>query len=330
MRIALVLKGLLAALPLLLCASIAQASDFDIVVLGAAGGLDDGTLSAYLIRPEGSDRGVLCDAGTVLHGLKDAAKAGAFKTLSLKSATLTPEGEILHTTIAAYLISHAHLDHIAGLIAISPDDTPKPIMALASVNTILAKHIFNWQIWPNMGDKGVKPRLGTYRYDDLTPEKPTPISGTSLQVQAYPLNHGGVESTAFLLTNGQDALLYLGDTGPDAPQHSDHLHRLWQAIVPLVRQKHLHAIIIECSYDNSISDSHLYGHLTPHWVEAELEDLQQIAGVSLKNLPVVITHVKPTLRRQQDPVLRIHEELEAGNTTGVHFIMAAQSLHLRL
>ncbi|MFT9297782.1 MAG: 3',5'-cyclic-nucleotide phosphodiesterase, partial [Gluconobacter sp.] len=70
MRIALVLKGLLAALPLLLYASIAQASDFDIVVLGAAGGRDAGTLSAYLIRPEGADKGVLCDAGTVLHGLK--------------------------------------------------------------------------------------------------------------------------------------------------------------------------------------------------------------------------------------------------------------------
>lgn len=87
---------------------------------------------------------------------------------------------------------------------------------------------------------------------------------------------------------------------------------------------------MECSYDNSQPTSHLYGHLTPHWVQKELQDLQTVAGTRLQGLPVIITHVKPTLKRQDNPAARIFEELNATNVTGVHFIMAHQSLHLRL
>lgn len=330
MRFVTCLHKLLIALPFFMAPACSHAADFDIVVLGAEGGLEDGNLSAYFIRPTTSDKGVLCDAGTILHGLKEATKAGAFDKHALASKTLSPEGEILHDRITAYLISHAHLDHIAGLVAISPDDAPKPILALPSVNAVLAEHVFNWEVWPNMGDRGPTPRLGLYHYQDLEPGKAVSLPQTPLQVQAYPLNHGGVESTAFLLTSGSDALLYLGDTSPDTPQHSDNLHHIWQAIAPLVQQKRLHAILMECSYDNSQPTSRLYGHLTPHWVQEELQDLQTVAGTSLQGLPVIITHVKPTLKRQDDPAARIFGELNATNVTGVHFIMAHQSLHLRL
>ena len=37
-----------------------------------------------------------------------------------------------------------------------------------------------------------------------------------MTVTAFPLSHGGMESTAFLLESDGDALLCFGDTGPDA------------------------------------------------------------------------------------------------------------------
>ena len=48
------------------------ADGFDLVVLGALGGIQDGNLSASLIHPHGDNRGVTCDAGTLVNGLREA------------------------------------------------------------------------------------------------------------------------------------------------------------------------------------------------------------------------------------------------------------------
>ena len=58
------------ALASLLPVQTAQAADgFDIVVLGALGGIQDGNLSAYLIHPHDDTRAVLLDVGTLVNGL---------------------------------------------------------------------------------------------------------------------------------------------------------------------------------------------------------------------------------------------------------------------
>ena len=54
------------------------ADGFDLVVLGALGGIQDGNLSASLIHPHGDNRGVTCDAGTLVNGLRVAEEKGAF------------------------------------------------------------------------------------------------------------------------------------------------------------------------------------------------------------------------------------------------------------
>ena len=61
------------ALALLSGAERAQAADgFDLVVLGALGGIQDGNLSASLVHPHGDNRVVTCDAGTLVNGLRVA------------------------------------------------------------------------------------------------------------------------------------------------------------------------------------------------------------------------------------------------------------------
>lgn len=280
-------RALLAALLLLTGAAPAPPA-FDLVALGVNGGVSEPT-SAYHIKARGARSGVMCDVGTLAGGIDQARRLGRYPGAA--------SHEEVMTSISAYLITHAHLDHVAGLVLASPNDTKKDILALAAVNQTLADHYFNWSVWPNMGDRGAAPRLGQYHYRDLEPgAAPTPIAGTAMTVTAYPLSHAGSPSTAFLLQNGSDALLCLGDTGPDAVEGSTRLNDLWRVVAPLVREGRLRGILIEASYPDPVPDARLYGHLTPSWLDKELQVLRGMVGNDerMKKLPILVTHIKPS------------------------------------
>lgn len=322
--VALLATGAAAPLP--------ERAGFDLVVLGARGGIEDGNLSSYLIHPEGDPRAVTCDAGTLVNGIRVALDKGAFgKVTAPKGSTLSPVGQVLRGDIKGYLISHAHLDHVSGLIIASPDDAPKPIYALASVNAELGRSYFRPGPWSNFTDRGAEPRLGKYHVVDLAPGAATALADTAMQVTAFPLAHAGLDSTAFLIErSGGQGLLCFGDTGPDAVEKSDRLARLWDAVAERVRQRRLRAMVIETSFASDRPDDKLFGHLTPKWLLAELHALERRVGKGgLKGMTIVIGHVKFALDRVQ-PQARIRSELEAGNDLGVRFVMAEQGLHLRL
>ena len=106
-----------------------DAAKFVTIVLGAAGGLREDNLTAYLLAPFGDTRFIALDAGTLLAGLKIAKNLGSFDDIQVPpESSLSLEGWVLHEHIKAYAISHAHLDHISGLILNSTDDTSKPIL----------------------------------------------------------------------------------------------------------------------------------------------------------------------------------------------------------
>ena len=77
---------------------------------------------------------------------------------------------------------------------------------------------------------------------------------------------------------------------------------IWTAVANRVKQKQLKAIIIETSYTNAQPDKSLFGHLTPAWLQKSLGELEALAGAgSLKELPVVISHVKYSLKKGEQP-----------------------------
>jgi 3',5'-cyclic-nucleotide phosphodiesterase len=325
MRSASLALGILAASALFASAHQALAADgFDLVVLGALGGIEDGNLSAALIHPHGDDRAVACDAGTLVNGLRVADEKGAFAGIALPADTTQSRvGYVLTTTIKGYLISHSHLDHVAGLIIASPDDSPKPIYALPSVTADLVETYFNWTAWPNLTDRGKAP-LKKYAIEDLAPGVTTPLKDTAMTVTAYPLSHGGMESTAFLLESDGEGILCFGDTGPDAVQKVTRLYDVWTALADRVKQKRLKAIMIEASYTSDRPDNLLFGHLTPRWLLDTLHDLdRQAGGNALKGLPVVVSHIKYSLTKEQ-PQKQMLQELEAGNDLGVRFVIPEQ------
>lgn len=299
---------------------------FDVVVLGATGGMQDGNLSAFLIRPANAARGVTCDAGTLVNGIRVADERGAFADVVVPPGSrYSRVGHVLTDTVQGYLVSHAHLDHVLGLVIASPDDVAKPVYALPSVQAELVGSHFNWSAWPNMTDRGKPPRLGKYRLQDLAPGVRQPLTGTAMGVTAYPLAHAGIESTAFLIDAGDHALLCLGDTGPDPVEKSDRLQALWVAVAERVKQGRLRAIVVEVSFTNDRPDRLLFGHLTPAWLMASLRGLEALAGPgSLKGLAVVVSHIKYSLLADEPPQQAIQRELEGANDLGLRIVIPQQ------
>jgi 3',5'-cyclic-nucleotide phosphodiesterase len=299
------------------------------VALGARGGIEDGNLTAFMISPAGDGRAVTCDAGSLVNGLRVADEKGAFDAVAVPTdSPHTRVGYVLTEQIKGYLISHAHLDHVAGLVIASPDDAKKPIYGLPSVLEDIQDTYFNWEAWPNFGSGGKEPQLKKYELTALVPGERRDLSGTAMQVTAYPLSHGGVESTAFLIESGEDALLCFGDTGPDEIEKSRKMHDIWVAVAERVKSGQMKAVIIETSYADAQPDKALFGHLTPAWLQKSLGELETLAGAgSLKNLPIVVSHIKYSLKKGDLPQQTILGELEAGNTLGVKYINPEQGMN---
>lgn len=294
-----------------------SAQSFTVVPLGVKGGLDESNLSAYMVAAKGTNAYICLDAGTLYSGIRKAVENGTFPP---------PASQVLRSTIKGYFISHPHLDHVAGLIINSPDDSSKNIYGLPACLNVLKDKYFSWQSWANFADDGEKPLLKKYHYVTLQPEQEIAVDHTPLYVRAWPLSHGkSYESTAFLVRSGDSYLLYLGDTGADTIEQSDRLHNLWLGIGPLVKAGKLKAIFIETSFPNEQPDRLLFGHLTPGLLMQEMQALEKLAGTgSLKGLPVVITHQKPTGNQEE----MIRRQLETNNPLQVKLVFPEQAKRL--
>ena len=297
----------------------AQSPAFTVVPLGVKGGLDESNLSAYMAAAAGTNDYICLDAGTLYSGIRAAVENGVFPP---------PVSAVLRRGIKGYFISHPHLDHVAGLIINSPEDSAKNIYGLQPCLNVIRDKYFSWQSWANFADDGEKPLLKKYHYVPMQPGREMAIENTALNVQAWPLSHGApYESAAFLVRSVDNYILYLGDTGADSLEKSDRLHALWLATGPLVKSGRLKAIFIEVSFPNEQPDKQLFGHLTPRLLMQEMQALEQLAGEgTLKGLPVVITHRKPGGNQEET----IANELKANNPLQVKLVFPEQGKRLDL
>ncbi|MFC0777821.1 MBL fold metallo-hydrolase [Flavobacterium sp. HJSW_4] len=294
-------------------------TSFSVVPLGVMGGIDEKNLSAYLIAPSNTNDYICLDAGTV--------NAGIEKAIEKKTFTVSTS-EVLRKYIKGYLISHAHLDHVSGLIINSPADSSKTVYATNKCMEMMENHYFNDQTWANFGDEGPGFHIKKYHFQTLNLAKETLLTNAKMTVKAFPLSHvNPFESTAFLIKNDTDYALYLGDTGPDEVEKSNNLRNLWTAVAPLVKEGQLKGIFIEVSFPNEQPDKFLFGHLTPNYLMKELHVLEDLAGKgSLKNFKIIITHLKPPAKN----IAKIKEQLKKQNDLGVQIIYPEQGKKLEL
>lgn len=298
---------------------------FEIVPLGVYGGLQDGNLSAYLLKTRDSENYAALDGGSLVQGLEAAVAKQSVHNKNVE--------ELLQKHIPAYLISHAHLDHLMGLVMAQPElREQQTIMAREETKQALEKNIFNWSVWGNFGDEGEVPHLNLQHYQTMPLLQWITIPNTDLSVKVFPLSHGGMASSAFLIRYKTEYILYFGDTGADSIEKSKNMENIWNEIAPLIRNKQLHAIMLECSFLNSQPDDKLFGHLKPNLFMSELRRLAMMVNPSdvknsLRGLPVVVTHIKPRLidfATSEDTRQLVINELSRENDIGIDLIKPEQ------
>ncbi|WP_299781650.1 3',5'-cyclic-nucleotide phosphodiesterase [uncultured Formosa sp.] len=296
-----------------------QKAAFQLIPLGVKGGIDETNLSAYLVAPTGTNDFISLDAGTLHYGIEKAIENKAFN-ISAK--------QVLREYIKGYFISHAHLDHVSGLIINSPADSSKTVYATKKCMTMMQDHYFNGETWANFGDEGPGFQIKRYHFQTLNHQQEIPVTNTDMFVTAFPLSHvSPFESTAFLVRYHEDYLLYLGDTGPDAIENSNDLKQLWTVVSPLIKTKKLRAMFIEVSFPNEQANTALYGHLTPNWFYKELKNLQKLTGKNaLHGFKTIITHQKPPVEN----MVKIKTQLHDQNDLGLDLIFPEQGVKLEL
>ena len=288
---------------------------FKVIPLGVKGGTDESNLSSYMLAPLHSDNYICLDAGTLNFGIQQAVKKGTLKGFT---------GTILKTNVRGYLISHPHLDHVAGLIINSPDDSSKKIYALTFCIEVLKSNYFTWKNWANFANEGEQPTLKKYHYNALDTSKETVLENTEMSVKPFLLSHSKpYQSTAFLVRYKEDYLLYLGDTGADEIEHAENIYRLWQAMAPLINSHKLKAIFIETSFPDEQPAKQLFGHLTPTLLMKEMEVLGKMTnGKSFQQVSIVITHMKPSAEQVEE---KIRKELEMKNKMNLKLVFPEQA-----
>lgn len=321
----------------ILNAQINEENKFISIVLGCSGGITENNLSSYLLANFDSDDFICLDAGSLYNGISKAYKMGSFDGIEIPDSIKTKaEAWILRNFIKAYLISHPHLDHTAGLIISSPIDSNKEIYGLDFTIESLKKNTFNWDVWANFTNEGEGFHLDKYNFVKLEEKKSTKIANTEFTVEAFELSHlKPVKSTAFLVQSGDYYLLYCGDMGADETEKTNNLNALWERIAPLIVEEKLRAIFIETSFPSDYPDSLLFGHLTPKLLMKELTNLAKKVDkenyqTALKELKIVITHIKPSIEKGINNRQIIIEEFEKISNLGARIIIPEQGMLLEL
>jgi ribonuclease BN (tRNA processing enzyme) len=176
------------------------------------------------------------------------------------------------------LISHSHLDHVAGLafltetLALCQARKPLTITSLEPVVKALRTSIFNDIVWPDFSQLP-DPSRPVLRYRTLVEEAEHEVG--DVWVTPVAVNHT-VPCSGFIVHDGTSAVAYSGDTGPtDA---------LWKVAR---RSGMLRAVILECAFPNRMGAlAEIAKHMTPALIRREVDKLPS-------DVPVLIFHVKP-------------------------------------
>ncbi len=184
--------------------------------------------------------------------------------------------------LEAVLVSHAHLDHVRDLATIADNRiqmgaAPLDVYGPAATLRALAKHFFNGHIWPDFTVLPSRERP-TIRLLPLRMGRATPIG--AYEVTAVPVHHT-IDCSGFVVSSGDTAIAYSGDTGPT--------ERFWSL---LRRTKNLRMALVEVSFPDELAElATVTGHFTPKTLAEDLRKLPRPG-----ELDVLLYHMKPVFQ----------------------------------
>lgn len=193
------------------------------------------------------------------------------------------------------ILTHAHLDHIAGLPLFIDDlfaflEEPICIYATGEVIEVLERDVFNWSVYPRFSElENSKGSVLTYLRFEIGNE----FSVRHLRVKSIEVNHK-VPSVGFIIKNAESAIAISGDTSK--------AEKFWEAVN---EEEKLNAVLIECAFPDEMDElacaSH---HLTPKLLKSELDNFKH------RDCPVWAINLKPMYREQ---IVRQIESLRIEN-----------------
>ncbi len=184
-------------------------------------------------------------------------------------------------SIRDVIISHAHLDHVAGLPLFVDDlfatlTEPVRIHGTSEVIETLEENIFNWKIYPRFSEL-VNEYGPVVEYVVFSPGNAITVG--HLNVVPVEVDHN-VQSCGFVISDDRTTIAVTGDTAPtDA---------FWNKVDKLASVR---AVLIECAFPNELAKlASLSYHMTPHDLGRELQKLDR------KDCEIFVTNIKPAYR----------------------------------
>jgi ribonuclease BN (tRNA processing enzyme) len=202
------------------------------------------------------------------------------------------------------VLTHAHLDHIAGLPLFIDDlfattEQPVNVYATREVQEILERHIFNWQVFPRFSE--LKNRYGeVLRYVNIEPN--SEFSIRHLRFKAVEVNHK-VPTVGFVISDGNSRIVLTGDTSRN--------ENFWNVVNA---EEEIDALLIECAFPDSLTNLATTAfHLTPKILGTELEKFEH------RDARILVLNLKPAFR------LQIIDEILALNLPNLEILEVGRS-----
>lgn len=188
--------------------------------------------------------------------------------------------DMQRSSIRDILLTHTHLDHIAGLPLFIDDlfaslTEPIRIHATAEMIETLERDIFNWSIYPRFSEL-LNDNGPVVAYHEFTTSEGFDVA--HLAIEAVPVNHQ-VCANGYIVSDGTAAIAVSGDTAET--------DEFWAACNAA---ENLMAVFVECAFPDELeglaSVSH---HLTPTRLRNELTKLRG-------DVPIHVINIKPMYR----------------------------------
>ena len=180
------------------------------------------------------------------------------------------------------LISHCHLDHTKDLAFLCDNcfglkSSPFQVHTHHTVKQVILDHLLNDTVWPDFS-KLPTAEKPTIRINGIEPERTFRIAG--FEITPVPVKHP-LDAMGYIIEKDNVAVLFTCDTAAT--------ERIWEVAGKF---KNLKAIFTEVSFPNHLQKvADLSDHHTPSTLAMEV-------GKMPKDIPIILTHLKPNYREQ--------------------------------